>query len=202
LRILAGLAEPDSGRVEFDGDRRLSFVFQEPRLIPALSAMDNLVLALRGVMDDSSARARAERFLRIVGLGEAMGKKARLLSGGMRQRVALARAFAFPSRLLLMDEPFQSLDIGLRARVLDSFAALWEEEPRAVVFVTHDPDEALYVGDRVHIMGGRPARMVDSFMVPGKRGSRALMEGELLETERRVYRSLLGRDGLWKASDG
>jgi NitT/TauT family transport system ATP-binding protein len=187
LRIVAGFAVPDSGNAIFQEGTRLSYVFQEPRLLPRASAFDNIRLPLLGVMDAKEAESRARRFLELVGLDR--------LSGGMRQRISLARGFAFPSDLLLMDEPFQSLDIALRSSLMDSFSALWKEEPRSVLFVTHDPDEALYLGDSLHIMGGSPARIVRSFFVPGKRGERRLMDGPLLDTERMVYGSLLG--GVW-----
>jgi NitT/TauT family transport system ATP-binding protein len=195
LRIVAGLAAPDSGSAILSEGTRLSYVFQEPRLLPRASSLDNIRLPLLGVMDGKEAASRARRFLELVGLGPKASVRPNGLSGGMRQRLSLARGFAFPSDLLLMDEPFQSLDIALRSSLMDSFTTLWKEEPRSVLFVTHDPDEAIYLGDSLHIMGGTPARIVDSFIVPGKRGERRLMDGPLLDTERRVYGSLLG--GIW-----
>jgi NitT/TauT family transport system ATP-binding protein len=196
LRIVAGFVEPDEGSVAFSDEKCLSYVFQEPRLLPRASALDNIRLPLLGVMGGAEATSRAHRFLDVVGLSAQERLHPRRLSGGMRQRLALARGFAFPSDLLLMDEPFQSLDIALRSSLMDFFSTLWKEEPRSVLFVTHDPDEALYLGDNLHIMGGAPARIVDSFPVPGRRGERRLMDGPLLETERRVYEALLG--GVWE----
>ncbi len=201
LRIVAGLARADSGIVERDAGP-LSFVFQEPRLLPVLSALDNLRVPLLGALGADEARERAERFLGIIGLSKRSGDRPRKLSGGMRQRLALARGFAYPSSLLLMDEPFQSMDLGLRSSLMDAFIGLWKEEPRSVLFVTHDPDEALYLGDSVCVMGGSPARIVDRFPVPGTRGGRRLMDGALLDTERRVYESLLGEQGIWKRGSG
>ncbi len=199
LRVIASMEPYQGGRVSGLEGKRISFVFQEPRLLSGLSALDNVVVALRGAMGAREARRKALRSLDMVGLGKQLDKRPAQLSGGMRQRVSLARAFAFPSDILLMDEPFQSLDIGLRSSLLDAFIRLWEEEPRTVLFVTHDPDEALYLGDSLHVMGGDPARVVKSLKIPGLRGRRILMQGPLLDTERDLYMSLIGREGLWTA---
>jgi NitT/TauT family transport system ATP-binding protein len=139
---------------------RFGFAFQEPRLLPWLSALDNVTLVLSGELGKSAARERARLFLERVGLGAELSKRPAELSGGMRQRVSLARAFAFPSDVLLMDEPFQSVDPRTRAGLVDSFLELESVERRTVLFVTHDIAEAIRIGDRVCAIGGSPAVMV------------------------------------------
>lgn len=190
LKIVAGLLPPDSGRVSgVDGDG-LSFVFQEPRLAPWLSVEENVALAARDVLPRREALERARRFISLVGLSDRARMKPAGLSGGMRQRVSLARAFCRPASLLLMDEPFQSLDLSLRLSLMDEFILLWREEPKTVLFVTHDIQEALYLGDEILVLGLSPLSVLDRFSLPIERGSRDL--AEMTELERRLYGSVLG----------
>jgi NitT/TauT family transport system ATP-binding protein len=191
LRMIAGLLPPDSGTIRGMDPASLSFVFQEPRLVPWLSVEDNVALAVRDSLKPLAARERALKFLGLVGLGDFARRKPRILSGGMRQRASLARAFCRPAALLLMDEPFQSLDLKLRLSLMDEFVKLWQEEPKTVVFVTHDIQEALYLGDEVLVLGGSPAEIVDRFSIRQCRGTRDLADPGMSELERRLYVSLV-----------
>lgn len=191
LRMIAGLLSPDSGIISGVNLDKLSFVFQEPRLAPWLSVEENVALAARDVLPRREALDRARRFIELVDLRDSAKAKPRSLSGGMRQRVSLARAFCRPAELLLMDEPFQSLDLGLRLSLMDEFTALWREEPKTALFVTHDIHEALYLGDEIVVLGGSPLGVVDRFPVHPERGSRDL--SDMTELEKRLYRSLLGK---------
>jgi NitT/TauT family transport system ATP-binding protein len=191
LRMIAGLLPPDSGSISGAESDDLSFVFQEPRLIPWLSVEDNVALAARDRLAKAQARERALGFLSIVGLDSFAQRKPRALSGGMRQRASLARAFCRPAGLLLMDEPFQSLDLRLRLSLMDEFVKLWEREPKTVVFVTHDIQEALYLGDEVLSLGGSPAEIIDRFSIRVRRGERDLGDPAMSELERRLYFSLV-----------
>jgi len=196
LRMIAGLLSPDSGSISGMESERLSFVFQEPRLVPWLCVEDNVALAARDRLSRAQARERALGFLSIVGLDSFAQRKPRALSGGMRQRASLARAFCRPAGLLLMDEPFQSLDLRLRLSLMDEFIKLWEREPKTVVFVTHDIQEALYLGDEVLSLGGSPAEIIDRFAIPARRGERDLTDDSMNELERRLYYSLVKGRGL------
>jgi NitT/TauT family transport system ATP-binding protein len=191
LRMIAGLLEPDSGSISGFDPESLSYVFQEPRLAPWLSVEENVALSVRDRLGSLQARERARRFLDLVGLSEFAQRKPSSLSGGMRQRASLARAFCRPASLLLMDEPFQSLDLKLRLSLMDEFARLWEEDPKTVVFVTHDAQEALYLGDEIIVLGKAPASILDRFPLPPRRGKRDLADPSLAELERRLYRSIL-----------
>ncbi|MDR1212324.1 MAG: ABC transporter ATP-binding protein [Spirochaetaceae bacterium] len=153
--IRGGAAE--GGDAASDG--KVSFVFQEPRLLPWYTVLENIALPLRRVFK-KDAEERAAAFLEAVKLKGRERSYPLELSGGERQRVSLARAFAYPGSLVLMDEPFQSVDIPLRIELMALTKKLLENEGRAVILVTHDPREALCLGERVIVLGGKPCRVV------------------------------------------
>lgn len=137
---------------------RLSFVFQEPRLIPWYSLEKNIALVLDGTREEKLERARV--YLEKVHLGSSAKKLPRHLSGGERQRVSIARAFSCQSTVLLMDEPFQSQDSGLKTRLMETFLELQQSEHRTVIAVTHDVHEAKSIADTILVLGGKPAQVV------------------------------------------
>lgn len=142
LRLLAGLETPDSGAVIRPDGCRIAYVFQDLRLVPTLTALENIELVL-----DRSRRGEAKRFLALVGLTEKADALPGALSGGMRQRIALARAFACGGDILLLDEPFSALDAEWRQRMADEVKRISETKP--VVLVTHDPEDIAQLGCRV-----------------------------------------------------
>jgi NitT/TauT family transport system ATP-binding protein len=163
LRLLAGLLKPLSGSIRIEGpgeDGALSFVFQEPRLFPWLSVLENVSLPINRILGKKKALDRARHILALVSLEGREKARPGDLSGGQRQRVAIARAFAYPAPILCMDEPFQSLDIPLRLQLMDLIPALLREEPRLVLAVTHDPREAVYLGRRILVLGPPPRGVV------------------------------------------
>ena len=150
LNALAGLD------LEFDGqiDRRpCAYIFQEPRLLKGATVFQNIFLACHN--NDTAAY-----YLNAVELGEHGDKYPKQLSGGMAQRVSMARAFASERPVLLMDEPFSSLDIGLKYRLFDTFRTLWSKTRPTTVFITHNPDEALELCNRIVVLKGSPATVV------------------------------------------
>lgn len=164
LRLVAGLEFPTRGRVLLDGrrvrgpGRDRAFVFQAYTSFPWLSVAENVAFGLDiGGISDREARERAAKYVRLVGLEGHESRYPDELSGGMRQRVAVARAFANNPRVLLMDEPFGALDTHTKTRLQDEFPRLLAEEPKTVLFVTHDIEEALVLADRIVLLGGRPA---------------------------------------------
>lgn len=192
LNILSGLSKADAGERSGFEDARFSCVFQEPRLVPSLSALRNVELVLRAELPTGERRERALRFLSAVGLKNAKNLKPGQLSGGMRQRTALARAFAYPADLLLMDEPFQSVDLKTRIGLMDAFLELQAEDPRTVVFVTHEVKEALYLGDAVVVLSDKPARILDRKELAQPRECRQYSSSDLSEVEATLYRLILG----------
>jgi NitT/TauT family transport system ATP-binding protein len=176
LRMMAGLLEPSSGSVEWTGDARgssehtrdVSFVFQEPTLMPWASIFDNVYLPLRVA---GIARAKAaddvKAALALVGLSRFADVYPRELSGGMKMRASIARAMVTRPRLLLMDEPFAALDEMTRAKLNDDVLQLWSDLGLTVVFVTHNVWEAVYLSTRVIVMAARPGRVVDDIAIAG-----------------------------------
>ena len=173
MNILAGLAEPTSGVVAMDGyevsgpslDRGV--VFQNYSLLPWLSALGNVRFGVRARHPDwSRARIdeRAREYLAMVGLkGEAIDRKPKQLSGGMRQRVSIARAFANHPKLLLLDEPFGALDALTRGTIQDELLKIWSGTGQTVFMITHDIDEAILLADRILLMSNGPyARVAES----------------------------------------
>ena len=157
LRLIAGLLAPDKGNIAAG---RASMVFQEPRLLPWKTALENVSLPISKKPGKKEAEEIARHFLTLVSMQNKAESLPRELSGGERQRVNLARAFACPSEILLMDEPFQSLDIPLRIQLMDLSLALLEKSPRFALMVSHDPREAVYMGKRVIVLGKPPRGIV------------------------------------------
>ena len=171
LRLLAGLERPSAGEIRIDGepvagpDRHCSVVFQDYSLFPWMTTGANLTLALHAAYPDKSrkeVKALAESYLETVGLGGSFDQYPGALSGGMRQRAAIARAIAVPSGLLLMDEPFGALDPVNRGLLQELIRNLHRDtgKRRTVIFVTHDIDEALYLGTRLVVFSSSPGRII------------------------------------------
>ncbi|KAB8164662.1 ATP-binding cassette domain-containing protein [Streptomyces sp. 3MP-14] len=166
LGMAAGLVEPTGGRVLVDGepvtgpgpDRGV--IFQQYALFPWLTVRGNVEFGLRlQPLGARERRERAERAIALVGLAEFADALPRTLSGGMKQRCAIARAYAVDPRVLLMDEPFGALDALTRVQLQDQLLDTWGRLRRTVLFVTHDVDEAVYLGSRVVVMAARPGRV-------------------------------------------
>lgn len=158
LRLAAGLLQPREGKVT-NGFSRTAMVFQEPRLMPWATARDNVTLVLER-LPHARRDEVAGGWLKRLGFDDAdMEKHPQQLSGGMRARVAIARAFAIGPELVLMDEPFSSLDLALRRSLQLEVRRLAREEGVAVLFVTHDLTEAVSIADRIVVLAGRPAKV-------------------------------------------
>jgi NitT/TauT family transport system ATP-binding protein len=162
LRLLAGLEAPTLGAVSrTPGRGETAVVFQAPTLLPWSSALVNVALPLDlAAIVKGEARRRAQQALASVGLAEAAALKPAQLSGGMAMRVSLARALVTEPKLLLLDEPFAALDEITRRRLADDVLALWYETKPAIVFVTHNVEEAVYMAARVVVMSSGPGRIV------------------------------------------
>ena len=183
LQIVAGLEAPTRGRVIFDGApvaaARTAVVFQEHALFPWRTVRDNVAFGLevRGV-PAADRIAATRRLLELVGLEAFADRYPHHLSGGMRQRVAIARALAVEPALLLMDEPFSALDAQSRALMQFELLALWERTRRSILYVTHQIQEAVLLGDRVVVMTRRPGRIlaVRPVPLPRPRDERTMLE--------------------------
>ena len=171
LRLADGLIRPDTGRVEIFGappraGPDIGFVFQTFRLIPWATVEKNVEFALQGTgLTPAERRARARSHLEIVGLSGFLGAYPGELSGGMKQRVALARALATEPGILLMDEPFASIDAQTRELMQIELMRIWTLRRPVVLFVTHSVDEAIVLADRILVLGPRPGRIVETVEV-------------------------------------
>jgi NitT/TauT family transport system ATP-binding protein len=173
LNIIAGLVTPDSGTVLADGkpitapgsDRAV--MFQEHALFPWLDVMGNVMfgLKLKPNLTDPERREVAEFYLHLVGLEKFMRANIHELSGGMKQRAALARALAPNPRVLLMDEPFASLDAMTREQLYGDIQEICRKRPKTIIFVTHNVREAVCLGDRVVLFSANPGRIREDFRV-------------------------------------
>jgi len=177
LMMLAGLETPSSGGIMFDGERLsgarrdVGIVFQDATLLPWKSALENVLFPLRILRQKLAPHRRAAaQLLDSVGLAGAHDRKPAELSGGMRQRVAICRALVHHPRLLLMDEPFSALDAITRDQMNLLLAELLERHRRTVVFVTHSIREAVFLSDRILVLGGRPSGVMADVRVPFGRG--------------------------------
>lgn len=184
LKCIAGLLRPESGSIMIGAAvpnpnaQRMSFVFQDPTLLPWRSVRDNVLLPLqlKGLSQDQTYLARVDHFLSIVGLAASDQQKyPSQLSGGMKMRASLARALATDPDILLLDEPFAALDDVLRNKLNELLLQLVSERPRTVVFVTHNIAEAIFLSDQIAIIGqGVVQRLIDNPLPkPRQRTSRA-----------------------------
>jgi NitT/TauT family transport system ATP-binding protein len=174
LRCIAGLLPPTSGTVELDGrlvtgpPDGLAVVFQEygRSLFPWLRVAENVELPLRAAgMGKAKRRDLVVEALESVGLSDARTAYPWQLSGGMQQRVAIARAIAFQPRVLLMDEPFAAVDAQTRAELEDLVLSVWQRLGLTVLFITHDIDESVYLGQRVLTLSAAPAAVAEDLAI-------------------------------------
>ncbi|WP_342359414.1 ABC transporter ATP-binding protein [Terrarubrum flagellatum] len=175
LRVLAGLAKPNSGvayihAAQTPQKRPVALVFQDARLLPWRRVIANVAFGLeRQNLSRAERLKRAQAMLDLVGLGALAGRWPHQLSGGQRQRVALARALAVEPDILLMDEPFSALDAITREALQDEIVRIWKTTGKTILFVTHDIDEATYLADRVVVLAGSPGRVVAEHRIDAAR---------------------------------
>jgi NitT/TauT family transport system ATP-binding protein len=200
LKVLAGLIPPDSGRLEIaldgaHGDAHRALAFQEHSVFPWMTVLDNVAFGLefRGVARRERER-RALAFIEQVGLGDFARSYPHQLSVGMRQRVNLARAFVSEPDVLLMDEPFGALDALTKLVLQEELLRIWSERSRLVVYVTHDLEEAVLLGDRVVVMSGRPGTILADLVVPLSRPRDRATRGlaEVAQIKERLWELLEG----------
>ena len=171
LKIVAGLIAPSRGEVHYEGPRRgtplNAMVFQDDSIFPWMTVLDNVAfpLELRGVPRQRRVET-AEELIERVGLLRFARNYPHELSMGMKQRVGIARALAYNPEVLLMDEPFAALDAQTKAVLQEELLTLWTRYQRTVLFVTHDIEEAVFMGDRVFVMSRNPGRMIAEVPVP------------------------------------
>lgn len=182
LNIISGIIEGYKGKVEKDINR-IGYVFQEDRLLPWSTLFQNV-----SIVDDNSKDKDILELIKDVGLEGFEDYYPHQLSGGMRQRCAIARGFNYCCDLLLMDEPFKSLDYNLRIEMLNTLIKLYKKNKRSILFVTHEIDEAITVANRIYVLKKRPTTVVEEIKIGVEIGKRDLASDELTELRRKIIK--------------
>ena len=163
--IVAGIVPVDEGRVVGIDNSLFSYVFQEPRLLKWYNVYENIDFVLKDVYKPDKRAEIINSYLEMVELSEYRNYKIDALSGGMAQRVSLARAFAYPSHILILDEPFKGLDNKLKGEMSSLFLKMWNLSQRTVIFITHDVEEAVDLSHIIYTLKDRPVNIIDRLIV-------------------------------------
>jgi NitT/TauT family transport system ATP-binding protein len=210
IKIVDGLLKPTAGQVRIDGrpvrgpgiDRAM--VFQEPCLLPWRSVFHNVMYGLECQgRDDAASRARARDLIKLVGLGNFEGHYPHELSGGMQQRCNLARALAVDPDILIMDEPFASLDAQTRELMQDELLRVWRKTQKTVLFVTHQINEAVFLADQILVFGARPGKIreIVDIELPRPRPLAIKRSATFLEYEDRIW-AMIEREARQTMDEG
>jgi ABC-type nitrate/sulfonate/bicarbonate transport system ATPase subunit len=194
LNLLSGHIEPASGSIQRDGIIRT--IYQLDGLFPWLTVLENIAIGLRSMPDVAQREKELRELLELIHLEDFEHHYPHQLSGGMRQRVELARVLAGDSDILLMDEPFSSLDYQARLHMRRELVRLLEKRPRTVVFVTHDIEEAAQLADRVLVLSNRPATISRELFIDALR-PRDLTDNAVIEAMKKILQEL----GLQKSNN-
>lgn len=161
LGILSKNISDYSGEVEYEREinQGISYIFQEDTLIPWKTVYQNIEYVLEGKIPKDEMKKYIEKYLKMVNLEEYVEEYPQALSGGMKRRVGIARAFAFPSDYLFMDEPFEFLDIKTKQEIIEYFKVLQEQEKKTVIFITHDIESALELGEKIVVFSQKPTKI-------------------------------------------
>lgn len=193
LNLVAGLIEPDQGQVTKRANLQLAYVFQEPRLLPWKTVGDNISFVQDNFLLPSEARGIREDLLQKTGLLASQDVYPAQLSGGMKQRLEIARALSVQPQLLLMDEPFKSLDVALKYQLQDLILAEQAKEGFAVLFITHDPIEAVMLADRVIVLSDKPTRIYEELFIDMPRELRQITDEQIYGKSEEILDFLLRR---------
>lgn len=159
LNMISGLLEKDFGEILGVKEEEISYIFQEDRLVSWLTVRENIELFIYNYYFKDEAKKLMDRIFTLLNIKETLNEYPQKLSGGMRQRVNIARALIKPSKLILMDEPFKSLDYKTKYMIMKELKELFKKEDRMVIFVTHDVDEAIFMQGNIYVLGGRPFKV-------------------------------------------
>lgn len=186
LNLISKLVDPDSGTVE-NYSKKMGYVFQEDRLLPWRTVFQNVKLVNDNLKDSE-----------ILGLIEEVGLKSfenyypRELSGGMKQRASIARAFAYNADMLLMDEPLKSLDYNLRLKIIENIIGLWKKRETTIIYVTHEIDEALLLGDKIVVLAEKPTRIEDILDIEDVPGERDINGKDIKTLREKIIKIVVG----------
>ena len=163
LNIISGIIKNDDEKFETIEKYGVSYIFQDDRLIDWLTVGENITLVVKKMYNKKKCDDLCNKYLSLVGIKEYKNYYPQMLSGGLRQRVNIARAFIYPSKIIIMDEPFKSIDVINKEIIMNNFRKILEKEKRTVLFVTHDIDEALLLSDKIYVLGKSPVEIKKIF---------------------------------------
>ena len=163
LNIISGIIKNDDDKFETIEKYGVSYIFQDDRLIDWLTVGENITLVVKKMYNKKKCDDLCNKYLSLVGIKEYKNYYPQMLSGGLRQRVNIARAFIYPSKIIIMDEPFKSIDVINKEIIMNNFRKILEKEKRTVLFVTHDIDEALLLSDKIYVLGKSPVEIKEIF---------------------------------------
>ena len=159
LNIISGIIPNDEENFQTIENYGVSYIFQEDRLIDWLTVEENISLVVKRIYDKKKIKKLCDKYLDLVGIKEYKNYYPQMLSGGLRQRVNIARSFIYPSKIIIMDEPFKSIDVINKEIIMNNFKKILEKEKRTVLFVTHDIDEAILLSDKIYVLGNSPVEI-------------------------------------------
>jgi NitT/TauT family transport system ATP-binding protein len=190
LNIIGDIIQPDSGHLSGFKEKSVSYIFQDPRLLPWKTVEENIGFVLQRNIPEEERKNITEQLIRLMELEDFADFYPGKLSGGMRQRVSIARAFAYPSDIILMDEPLKGLDIKLKLNLIRIFSRMWQADKRTVIFVTHDVDEALLLGNDIIVLSRAPAQIITKEHIDLPSEQRSLESEFFRELERNLMNAL------------
>lgn len=191
LNVIAGLVKQDSGKLVNLKNKKISYVFQEPRLLNNMTVYENIRFVLLNEKGYEKKEEEIEEYLEETGLLEYKDYYPNELSGGMKQRVSLVRAFIYSSDVILMDEPFQSLDLQLKLSLITYFKKLWEKDRRSIIFVTHDITTSILLGDEICILSNKPTTIKKTIINKIPYNDRIAFSDDILKGEKEIADILL-----------
>lgn len=182
FRLAAGLNRPDKGEVEILSGLRTGYIFQNPRLLPWKTVEENLIFIQKNYdLNNDKAEKLRDKLLELNGLADFSGNYPAQLSGGMKQRLEIIRGLSIWPDLLLMDEPFKSVDTQLKVNLRKMLLRFYEEDEMTVLLITHDPEEAVLLADKIYILSGKPAKIKKEFIISQPQSERKLNDKDLYD---------------------
>jgi len=186
LNLISKLVAPDFGTVE-NYSKKMGYVFQEDRLLPWRTVFQNVKL-----VNDNLKNSEILGLIEEVGLKGFENYYPKELSGGMKQRASIARAFAYNADMLLMDEPLKSLDYNLRLKIIENIVGLWKKRETTIIYVTHEIDEALLLGDKIVVLAEKPTRIEEILAIEDVPGERDINGKNIKDLREKIIKIVVG----------